>query len=43
MRRRIARAMKYVLDASVAFKWAVPETDSDKANRLREDYRQGTH
>jgi predicted nucleic acid-binding protein len=35
--------MRYVLDASVAFKWEVPETDSDKANRLRDAYRQGVH
>lgn len=31
--------MKYVLDSSVAFKWAVPETDSDKAIRLRDNFR----
>ena len=35
--------MKYVLDASVAFKCVVPEVDSDKAIRLRDDYRQGVH
>ena len=35
--------MKYVLDSSVAFKWEVPETDSDKANRLREDFRHSVH
>jgi predicted nucleic acid-binding protein len=35
--------MKYVLDASVAFKWEVPEPDSDKANRLRDDFRNGVH
>ena len=35
--------MKYVLDSSVAFKWVVPETDSDKADRLREDYRNAVH
>jgi predicted nucleic acid-binding protein len=35
--------MKYVLDASVAFKWAVPEDDSDKADQLRADFRQGVH
>lgn len=33
--------MKYVLDASVAFKWAVAETDSNKALRLRDDLRAG--
>jgi predicted nucleic acid-binding protein len=31
--------MKYVLDSSVAFKWLVPEVDTDKAVRLRDDYR----
>jgi predicted nucleic acid-binding protein len=31
--------MKYVLDASVGFEWVVPETNSDKAIRLRDDYR----
>src|SRR5712691_4206790 len=35
--------MKYVLDASVGFKWAVSETDSDKANRLRDDFRNAVH
>jgi predicted nucleic acid-binding protein len=30
--------MKYVIDSSVAFKWVVPETDSDKAPQLRADY-----
>jgi predicted nucleic acid-binding protein len=35
--------MKYVLDASVAFKWVVPETDSDKADRLRDAFRNGVH
>jgi len=30
--------MKYVVDASVAFKWVVVEIDDDKANRLREGY-----
>jgi predicted nucleic acid-binding protein len=35
--------MKYVLDSSVAFKWEVPETDSDKANRLREEFRNSLH
>jgi predicted nucleic acid-binding protein len=34
--------MKLVLDSSVAFKWVVPESDSDKADRLREDVRSGT-
>ncbi|HEV3238533.1 MAG TPA: type II toxin-antitoxin system VapC family toxin [Gemmataceae bacterium] len=35
--------MIYVLDSSVAFKWEVPETDSDKATRLRDDFRQAVH
>jgi predicted nucleic acid-binding protein len=35
--------MRYVLDASVAFKWVVPEVDSDKAIRLRDDTRNATH
>jgi predicted nucleic acid-binding protein len=35
--------MKYVVDCSVAFKWVVPEVDSDKALRLREGYRNGVH
>lgn len=35
--------MRYVLDTSVAFKWSVPETDSDKALRLRDDFRAGVH
>jgi predicted nucleic acid-binding protein len=35
--------MKYILDSSVAFKWVVPEDDSDKANRIRDDFRKGIH
>ena len=35
--------MKYVIDSSVAFKWVVPEPDSDKADRIREDLRQAVH
>src|SRR4051794_35569129 len=35
--------MKYVLDASVAIKWAIVEPDSDKATRLRDDYRTTIH
>ncbi len=35
--------MKYVLDTSAALKWEVPETDSDKADRLRDDFRRGIH
>jgi predicted nucleic acid-binding protein len=32
--------MKYVIDTSVAFKWVVPEIDSDNATRLRDDFQQ---
>ncbi|MCI0685515.1 MAG: type II toxin-antitoxin system VapC family toxin [Gemmataceae bacterium] len=35
--------MKYVLDSNVAFKWGVPEPDSDKANRLRDAFRNSLH
>ncbi len=35
--------MRYVLDSSVAFKWEIAETDSDKAIRLRDEARQGRH
>jgi predicted nucleic acid-binding protein len=35
--------MKYVIDASVAFKWQVPEPNSDKALQLRTDYENGVH
>jgi predicted nucleic acid-binding protein len=35
--------MRYVLDASVALKWVLPETDSDKALRLRDDTQAGVH
>jgi predicted nucleic acid-binding protein len=35
--------MKYVLDASVAIKWVLPEADSAKALSLRDDYRKGIH
>jgi predicted nucleic acid-binding protein len=35
--------MNYVLDASVAFKWLVPEIDTDKALRLLDDFNQATH
>jgi predicted nucleic acid-binding protein len=30
--------MKYVLDSSVAFKWLVPEVDTPKALKLRDDF-----
>ena len=35
--------MKYVLDSSVALKWLLPEPDSDKAIRLREDFQKAVH
>ena len=35
--------MTYVFDSSVAFKWAVPEADSDKALMLRDEYVAGIH
>jgi predicted nucleic acid-binding protein len=35
--------MKYVIDSSVAVKWAIPETDTAKALQLREDFRNGVH
>jgi predicted nucleic acid-binding protein len=35
--------MKYVLDGSVALKWVLPEADSGKAIRLRDEYRNGIH
>ncbi len=35
--------MRYVLDSSVAFKWVVPEGNSDKALRLRSDFQAGGH
>jgi predicted nucleic acid-binding protein len=35
--------MKYVLDSSVAVKWGLREIDSDKADALREDFRQAVH
>lgn len=35
--------MTYVLDSSVAYKWEVPEPDSDKAIRLRDDFRGAIH
>lgn len=35
--------MKYVLDASVAVKWVLPEADSAKAISLRDDYATGIH
>lgn len=35
--------MKYVIDSSVAFKWVVREVDSDRADRLRDDFRKAVH
>ena len=35
--------MKYVLDSSVGFKWLVVEPLTDKARRLRDDYRNAIH
>lgn len=35
--------MKYVLDSSVALKWVLPEADSAKAIRLRDDYNASIH
>lgn len=35
--------MKYVLDSSVAVKWVLPESGSDKAIQLRDEFRQGLH
>jgi predicted nucleic acid-binding protein len=35
--------MRYVLDSSVALKFVLPEADSGKAIRLRDDYRKSIH
>jgi predicted nucleic acid-binding protein len=35
--------MRYVLDSSVALKWVLPEADSAKAIRLRDEYKNGIH
>ncbi len=35
--------MKIVLDSSVAVKWVLPEVDSDKAESLRDAYRQNVY
>jgi predicted nucleic acid-binding protein len=35
--------MKNVLDSSVAFEWVVAGAHSDKAQRVRDDYRQKIH
>ena len=35
--------MRYCLDASVAMKWVLPESDTAKAVRIRNEFRQGLH
>ncbi len=35
--------MKYVLDSNVAIKWVLPEADTPKAVRFRNQLRRGTH
>ena len=35
--------MTYVLDSCVGFKWLVVEQDTDKARKLRDEYRQAIH
>lgn len=35
--------MRYVLDASVALKWVLPEPDSPKAVALRDEFRRRVH
>jgi len=35
--------MKYVVDSSIAVKWALVEQGTDKARRLRDDFRQTVH
>lgn len=35
--------MKYILDASVAVKWVLPERDSPTALSLEADYRNQVH
>jgi predicted nucleic acid-binding protein len=35
--------MRYVLNSSVAVKWAIPEIDSDKAAGLRDAFRNAVH
>ena len=35
--------MRYVLDACVALKWVLPEKDSPRAVRLRNDFRDHVH
>jgi predicted nucleic acid-binding protein len=35
--------MKYICNSSVSFKWVVTEIDTDKALRLRDNFRNGVH
>jgi predicted nucleic acid-binding protein len=35
--------MRYVIDSSVALKWVLPEADSARAIRLRDEYGNGIH
>ncbi|NLX95947.1 MAG: type II toxin-antitoxin system VapC family toxin [Rhodopirellula sp.] len=35
--------MNYILDASSALKWVLPELLADKARQLRDDYRNAVH
>ena len=35
--------MRLILDSSVAFKWGLIEAESDLANKLRDEFRQGLH
>ncbi len=35
--------MRYVLDANVALKWVLSESDSAKAIEIRDGFRQGIH
>jgi predicted nucleic acid-binding protein len=35
--------MRYLLDSSVAVKWVLTETDSDKAIQLRDEFQKGVH
>ena len=35
--------MKYVIDASVGFQWAVTEPNSARARQLRRDFQSGVH
>ncbi len=41
--RNSRSSVKYVLDGSVALKWVLPEADSGKAIRLRDEYSNGLH